>query len=379
VDVAGLLAPAGAEPVAVTLITGDTVWWQDGGEANPRLVEITQAPRDHPVTFDQAGTPDEFYVIPSDAMAHVVAGGLDAELFNIPGLIRQGLDDTASDKLPVIVTFDQDRSPAELASDADALPATAGAVAVQGINGAGVAVDRRHAGAFRTALLDQPGTAAAVDGSVLGGGVQRVWLDRMLQVDLSESVPQIGAPQAWAAGFTGEGVTVAVLDTGVDSGHPDLAGQVAAMANFTGEPDGTDGNGHGTHVASTIAGTGAASGGARTGVAGRDAAQREGVRRRGAVPTLVDHGGDGVGGRAGRRHSEHVPGRRPQRRHRPAVPAGQHPVRRDRCTVCDLGREHPVRVAGGRQPRRRRRGADRRRGRQGRPAGSVLLPRATAG
>jgi hypothetical protein len=82
------------------------------------------------------------------------------------------------------------------------------------------------------------------------------------------SVPQIGAPGAWAAGYTGTGKTVAVLDTGVDDSHPDLAGQVSEHVNFTEgyEPDG-DFVGHGTHVASTVAGTGEASGGRYKGVA----------------------------------------------------------------------------------------------------------------
>ena len=80
-------------------------------------------------------------------------------------------------------------------------------------------------------------------------------------------MPQIGAPAAWQAGFDGTGVTVGVLDTGIDASHPDFAGQLAEVRDFTGGNDPSDAVGHGTHVASTIAGSGAASGGRYRGVA----------------------------------------------------------------------------------------------------------------
>ncbi|GAB3954000.1 S8 family serine peptidase [Micromonospora vulcania] len=80
-------------------------------------------------------------------------------------------------------------------------------------------------------------------------------------------MPQIGAPAAYQAGFTGQGVRVAVLDTGVDAGHPDLAGRIAESHNFTEATETGDTVGHGTHVASIIAGSGAASGGKYRGVA----------------------------------------------------------------------------------------------------------------
>ncbi|MGI9861713.1 S8 family peptidase [Moorella naiadis] len=66
-------------------------------------------------------------------------------------------------------------------------------------------------------------------------------------------VERIGAPKAWQAA-TGEKVKVAVLDTGLDAGHPDLATNVRGRKNikFPGWPAG-DGSGHGTHVAGTIA------------------------------------------------------------------------------------------------------------------------------
>ena len=60
---------------------------------------------------------------------------------------------------------------------------------------------------------------------------------------------------------------VAVLDTGVDSGHPALAGKVDAEADFTGSTSPADDNGHGTHVSSLIVGSGAGSDGARRGIA----------------------------------------------------------------------------------------------------------------
>lgn len=64
----------------------------------------------------------------------------------------------------------------------------------------------------------------------------------------------------------GEGVTVAVIDSGVDSTHPDLAGQVMRGAGFIGDSqdtgqDDTSSDSHGTAIAGIIAGTGAANSG----------------------------------------------------------------------------------------------------------------------
>ena len=62
---------------------------------------------------------------------------------------------------------------------------------------------------------------------------------------------QINADKAYARGWTGKGVTVAVADTGYATAQPDLQGQVIATRDFTGTGI-NDTQGHGTHVLGTI-------------------------------------------------------------------------------------------------------------------------------
>jgi major intracellular serine protease len=75
--------------------------------------------------------------------------------------------------------------------------------------------------------------------------------------EIPYGIKQINAPELWEKGETGEGIVVAILDTGIDLNHPDLKGNIIDGRNFTSEgrrDDYSDGNGHGTHVAGTIAG-----------------------------------------------------------------------------------------------------------------------------
>ncbi|MBI5202485.1 MAG: S8 family serine peptidase, partial [Elusimicrobia bacterium] len=65
-------------------------------------------------------------------------------------------------------------------------------------------------------------------------------------------IRRVNAPAAWAK-TQGAGVRVAVVDTGIDMKHPDLAANYAGGYNATGDGAPMDDNGHGTHVAGTIA------------------------------------------------------------------------------------------------------------------------------
>ncbi|MCB9025044.1 MAG: S8 family serine peptidase [Bdellovibrionaceae bacterium] len=89
-------------------------------------------------------------------------------------------------------------------------------------------------------------------------------------LDTPWGIDAVKAPQAWGNSNEGEGVRVLVLDTGIDKDHPALKSRFEKGKNFMPREDGAeydfkDVNGHGTHVAGTIAADGV--GGGLVGVA----------------------------------------------------------------------------------------------------------------
>ena len=253
---AGAAGAAGTSTVA--LLTGDvvTVSTQPGGE---RTFTVDPAPRASgtPISYTSGSDGEHFYVIPSDASPYLASEVLDLSLFDVAALARDGHTAT-SGAPPVIVQYRGEPAPSVLTRRADALP------------GSPVTLESIDAVALDPEPGEGPDLWAQLTGSAANrraDGVRKVWLDSRITVDLDVSVPQIGAPGVWAAGYDGTGVTVAVLDTGIDQTHPDVGGKVVASRNFTDDATIADGNGHGTHVASIAVGTGAASDGQYKGAA----------------------------------------------------------------------------------------------------------------
>jgi subtilisin family serine protease len=236
---AGVVAPAaGAEPRAVatpgaaqagptvTLLTGDKV---TVGGVHGVSVRAGKG-REHVTFFTETDEHGDTTVVPEDALSLLSQGKLDPRLFDVTELVRAGYDDASRSTLPLIVDYAGPTPRSAAAKVSRELPV---------LSATAVSVDRSGA-YWQTARM-----------------ADHVWLDGQVRASLDKSVPQIGAPEAWAAGYTGAGTTVAVLDTGIDATHPDLSDAIAGAKNFTGSDTIDDRVGHGTHVASTITGNGA--------------------------------------------------------------------------------------------------------------------------
>ncbi len=234
----------------ITLITGDRV----AVDAKGRVVGLERAKGREHIPVQIRKVDGHTLVVPGDAVRLVASGKLDQRLFDITELNKAATRKSQAKGLKVIVGYQG----AATAAKADVRDAGTLRRTLKTLN----------ADAVQTPQKETPELWDAVtNGGSTASGIAHVWLDGVRKASLDKSVPQIGAPKAWAAGYDGKGVKIAVLDTGVDATHPDLKTQVVESKNFTTAADATDKFGHGTHVASIAAGTGAKSGGKYKGVA----------------------------------------------------------------------------------------------------------------
>ncbi|UUN30583.1 S8 family serine peptidase [Streptomyces sp. FIT100] len=253
----------------VTLITGDRVTvsrYADGRQvASVRPVDGREAGG-----FSTREVDGRIHVTPLRAVPYVSSGQLDAALFDVTGLIEQGYDDARAKELPLLLRYGASAKASAKASARSAPDGTERRRVLDSVDGVAVDAAKDELNTFWDTVSAAPGASAsrtAQGAPRLAGGLEKIWLDRKVRVALDRSVAQVGAPEVWKTGSTGKGVKVAVLDTGIDTAHPDLAGRTGEIRNFSASDSTRDLVGHGTHVAATIAGSGAASNGTRKGVA----------------------------------------------------------------------------------------------------------------
>lgn len=243
------LGAAGRTQHTVTLITGDRVLVDSRGRAGG----IQRAKGREDIPFFTQTYEGRTYVVPRDARRLIADGTLDQRLFDITALAKPESRKANRAGLKVIVGYRGSAAESARAevrsSDGTTVRRTLSALDADAVTTA----TTDSTGALWDALTRQRSDGSAATAS----GISRIWLDGVRKATLDRSTGQIGAPAAWARSYDGTGVKIAVVDTGIDATHPDLAGKVVAERNFSGSADAKDHVGHGTHVASTAAGTGA--------------------------------------------------------------------------------------------------------------------------
>ena len=141
----------------------------------------------------------------------------------------------ANEEVRVIITL-KDKG------DTDAITERRGRVTKEYRNVGNIVAAEVPAGSLNALMEDSNVLAVEVD-QVAKAFVQTVdW-----------GINKVEAPEIWAAGYTGEGVKIAVLDTGIDMEHTDLDANLKGGANMIGGSSYDDDNGHGTHCAGIIA------------------------------------------------------------------------------------------------------------------------------
>ena len=162
----------------------------------------------------------------------------------------------------VIVILPESESAASFVSKAAEMKGEPAFTALQGMQ-----LTRTFSSSFNGFTASLSTDAISSLASLVPGSI--IYPDLPVQATLSKSVKKVGADQVWGQldplglPITGEGIVVAVIDTGIDYTHPDLGGGFGPAYKVIGgydflnkDSDPMDDNGHGTHVAGIIAADG---------------------------------------------------------------------------------------------------------------------------
>lgn len=201
------------------------------------------------------------------ALAAVLAFGVAALPFSTGPATAQTVADSPPGLTRLLAAYDGVALTRGIATF-DAIPTATQVAALQGL---GLAVQPMH----QVPLAVVHGTAASMQSAVAAGLATDIYPDEPVQLFDTASSDAMGAAAPRAAGLTGRGVTVAVVDSGCDASHPDLADHVVHNVKlYSGEyanmrPDGSNtivipfemgpyqnsdlAGGHGTHVAGIVA------------------------------------------------------------------------------------------------------------------------------
>ncbi|MDH4064977.1 MAG: S8 family serine peptidase [Acidobacteriota bacterium] len=130
--------------------------------------------------------------------------------------------------------------PAAVAAQRDAMHAAVDAAMGRAAAAGAIVGARFDTIPFFTARVD----AGSLASLAAQNDIASIEIDALARATLAQSVPLVNAPAAWAAGFTGMGWNVAILDTGVDKAHGFLTGKVVQEACYS--------NGNGLGAGTTV-------------------------------------------------------------------------------------------------------------------------------
>ncbi len=257
----------------LTLITGDRLEVTKTSDGRWTVVVDQAARPTGPVAFSRVSHPQKgLHLIPAD-VKHLVPGVVDARFFNIDYLIDNKMDDAHQRFVSAIITTD-DSTTMQRSAIGKALNYRR--LATGGL--ATISVDKKQLHSRTDPLWQQTGRKP----TITLAGISKFRPNRVFKALLDQALPAVGADVAHQEfGLRGDGINVAVLDTGVDDAHPDFFfedGTSKLVVNedltcfTTTDPEQCDGTpvdtyGHGTFVASIAVGTGAAKEGLYQGMA----------------------------------------------------------------------------------------------------------------